>query len=86
MSTAELQALAVEAIREHRRHFASDEVVYEEWIRANDDPSMSAEVLKTLQQEYLERLIKALAQQNELSEILDVLGFIPDVPLDGASN
>ncbi|MDT4851899.1 putative transcriptional repressor TraM [compost metagenome] len=79
---AELERLAVSAIREHRALLAADQAVYEEWLRATDDPSISCAVLQTLQNEYLARQKKSEAQQAELSEILDALGFVPDVRFD----
>lgn len=74
--------MAVSAILEHRRLLVADEAVYEEWTRASADPSVSADVLASLQDEYLARQKKAEAQQRELSEIIDVLGYVPEVPLD----
>ncbi|MCA1370252.1 transcriptional repressor TraM [Bradyrhizobium sp. BRP14] len=82
MQKSELEALAVSAIREHRRLLAADQAVYEEWSRANDDPSISSSVLQTLQDEYIARQKISEAQQEELSEILDALGFIPVVPFE----
>ncbi|QPB24813.1 transcriptional repressor TraM [Rhizobium sp. 007] len=83
MQKSELEALAVSAIREHRRLLAADEAVYEEWNRGTADPSVSSAVLKSLQDEHLARQKKSEAQQEELSEIIDALGYVPDVPLDG---
>ncbi|AQS65451.1 MULTISPECIES: transcriptional repressor TraM [Rhizobium/Agrobacterium group] len=83
MEKSELEALAISAIREHRRLIVADEAVYEEWTRASADPSVSSAVLESLQQEYAARQRKSEAQQEELSEIIDVLGYIPEVPLDG---
>lgn len=80
-----LEELAVSAIHEHRRLLAADEAVYEEWIRASGDPSVSIDVLANLQDEYLARQKKSEAQQEELSQIIDALGYIPDVPLDDAN-
>ncbi|MBK5570821.1 transcriptional repressor TraM [Ensifer sp. SSB1] len=82
MGMAELEMLAVSAIREHRVLLAADQAVYEEWLHASDDPSISSAVLQTLQDEYLARQKKSEAQQAELSEILDALGFVPDVRFD----
>ncbi|WP_115422160.1 MULTISPECIES: transcriptional repressor TraM [Sinorhizobium/Ensifer group] len=79
---SELERLAVSAIREHRALLAADQAVYEEWLRATDDPSTSTAVLQTIQNEYLARQKNSEAQQGELSEILDALGFLPDVPID----
>ncbi|MGV4797449.1 transcriptional repressor TraM [Rhizobium sp. F40D2] len=39
--------------------------------------------LRALQNEYVARQKKSEAKQKELSEIIDVLGYIPQVPLDG---
>ncbi|ARQ13587.1 transcriptional repressor TraM (plasmid) [Rhizobium etli] len=85
MEKSELKALAVLAIREHRQLLAADQAVYEEWLRASDDPSITSSVFQTLQNEYLARQKRSGAQQEELSEILDALGFVPDVPLDNES-
>ncbi|MDL2407629.1 transcriptional repressor TraM [Rhizobium calliandrae] len=80
MRESDLKALAISAIREHRRLLAADEAVYEEWTLAAANASISSDVLKRLQDEYVERQKKSEAQQEELSEIIDVLGYIPDVP------
>lgn len=80
MQKSELEALAVSAIREHRRLLAADEAVYEEWIRASDDPTVSDSVRRTLQDEHIARQRKSKAQQMDLSDILDALGFLPAVP------
>ncbi|WEX91407.1 transcriptional repressor TraM (plasmid) [Sinorhizobium garamanticum] len=80
MTRSDLEALAVSAICEHRRLLEVDQAVYEEWLRANDDPSISSSELQTLQDEYIARQKISEAQQEELSEILDALGFIPVVP------
>ncbi|MGO6944752.1 transcriptional repressor TraM [Rhizobium johnstonii] len=83
LQEAELEVLAVAAIREHRHLIAADEAVYEEWTRATADPSVSAAVLKSLQDEYVARQNKFEAQQAELSEIIDALDYVPQLPLDG---
>ncbi|UWU25602.1 transcriptional repressor TraM (plasmid) [Rhizobium sp. CB3060] len=80
MREADLKALAISAIREHRRLLAADEAVYEAWTIATADASTSSDVLKSLQDEYLDRQKKSEAQQEELSEIIDALGYVPDVP------
>ncbi|MBB3289174.1 MULTISPECIES: transcriptional repressor TraM [unclassified Rhizobium] len=82
MPESKLEALAVSAILEHRRLLVADEAVYEEWTRASADPSVSDDVLASLQDEYLARQKKSEAQQQELSEIIDILGYVPEVPLD----
>jgi len=79
---SELEALAIAAIKEHRRLIVADEAVYEEWIRASSDPTVSSSILETLQREYTARQQKSEAQQEELSEIIDALGYVPDVGPD----
>lgn len=83
MQKSELEVLAVSAILEHRRLLAADQAVYDEWSRASDDPSTSSSVLQTLQDEYIARQKKSEAHQEKLSEILDALGYVPDVPFEG---
>lgn len=82
MPKEELEELAVSAIHEHRRLLAADEAVYQEWTRASGDPAFSNDVLANLQEEYIARQKKSEAQQEELSQIIDALGYIPDVPSD----
>lgn len=82
MDKAELETLTVAAIREHRRLLAADQAVYEEWIRASEDPTIASSVLETLQEEHFARQTRAAAQQDELSDMLDALGFVPEVPVD----
>nr|CAD6437730.1 transcriptional regulator [Rhizobium sp. Q54] len=82
MSKEALEELAVAAIHEHRRLLAADEAVYEEWSRASADPSVSSDVLANLQDEYIARQSRSEAQQEELSQIIDALGYIPHVPLE----
>ncbi|MDI7864962.1 transcriptional repressor TraM [Rhizobiaceae bacterium n13] len=81
MQKSELEALAISAIREHRRLLAADEAVYEEWIRASDDPKVPNSIRRTLQDEHITRQQKSKAQQMELSDMLDALGFVPAVPI-----
>ncbi|CAN7641688.1 transcriptional repressor TraM [Pararhizobium sp. LjRoot238] len=83
MQESELEVLAIAAIREHRNLIAADEAVYEQWTRASADPSVSAAVLKCLQDEYVARQKKSEAQQEVLSEIIDVLGYVPEIGADG---
>lgn len=82
MDRASLEAIAVEKIREHRRQIESDQQVYDEWVRASEDTTVSAMVLQTMQDEYLARQQKADELQEELSELIDTLGYVPQVPED----
>lgn len=78
----DLEALAVSAILEHRRLFESDQSVYEEWERAANDRNAVPSVTQSLQDEYLRRRAKTAAQQEHLADIIDALGYVPDVPVD----
>ena len=82
MQKSELEALAIAAIKEHRRIIVADEAVYEEWARASADPVVSSAVVETLQREYFVRQQKSEAQQEELSKIIHALGYVPDVAPD----
>jgi hypothetical protein len=82
INKSELEALAVSAIREHRQLIEADQAVYDAWSCASDDSSVSGAVLQTLQDEYIARQKRSEEQQEKLSEIIDALGYIPDVPLD----
>lgn len=81
---SELERLAVSAILEHRRLLAADEAIYEEWVRSTADPTVQRDLLKILQAEYLSRQKKSGAQQDQLSEIIDALGYVPPIPSVGA--
>ncbi|MBD9524651.1 transcriptional regulator [Ensifer sp. ENS02] len=82
LSKAELEPIVVEAMREHRRLMESDQVVYDEWERSKSDCSIPFAQVESLEAECLARRKKTLAQQNKLSDLLDVLGYIPKVPTD----
>lgn len=79
MDRSQLEQLAISAIREHRALLAADQIMYEEWTRASEDPSVPACVTQSLQDEYLSRQRKSEAQQEKLSDIIDTLGFVPTV-------
>jgi len=82
MDKASLEALAIEKIRAHRRQIESDQQVYDEWVRASEDTTISAMILQTMQDEYLARQQKADQIQEELSELIEALGYVPNVPED----
>lgn len=77
----DLELLTVSAIKEHRRLFESDQTVYDEWERVSDEPTESPSVVQSLQAEYLRRRTKTAAQQELLADLIDALGYIPDVPV-----
>ena len=82
LSKAELEPIVVEAMREHRRLIESDQAVYDEWERSKSDCSIPFAQVENLEAECLARRKKTLAQQNQLSELLDILGYIPKVSTD----
>ncbi|MBM7324787.1 transcriptional regulator [Agrobacterium sp. S2] len=79
LDRAQLEQLAVSAIREHRALLASDQLVYEEWTRASEDPSVPPFIIQSLQEEYMSRQKRSETQQERLSDIIETLGFVPDV-------
>lgn len=82
MGKTELEALAIATIKEHRRLIVADEAVYDEWTRSSSDPAASTSVVEALQREYIRRQQTSAAQQEELSDIIDALGYVPDVAAD----
>lgn len=79
MDRFQLEELAVSAIKEHRALLAADQLIYEEWTRASEDPSVPSCVKQSLQDEYLTRQKRSEAQQERLSGIIETLGFVPTV-------
>ncbi len=77
----ELERRVVLAILEHRQHVESDEAVFEEWERASEDSQATPAILQSLQEEYLRRRAKTAAQQKLLANLIDALGYVPDVPV-----
>lgn len=82
MPKADLESLAVSAIKEHRQLFESDQSVYEEWERAFNDPNADASVVQSLQDEYMRRRTRTAAQQEQLADLIDALGYVPNVRPD----
>lgn len=82
LDKVELELCVIEAIREHRRLLESDQIVYEEWERAKADARVPSEQIERLAAECLSRQETTAAQQNALSELLDLLGYIPKLPED----
>lgn len=77
---AELEPIVVEAIREHRCLLESDQIIFEAWESAKADPRIPFEQVERLEDECLVRRKKTLMQQDLLSDLLDMLGYIPIVP------
>ncbi|MCV9966929.1 transcriptional repressor TraM [Pararhizobium sp. BT-229] len=82
MDKVELEALAIEAIKEHRRLFETDQHIYDEWEKVEADPCSPHAVIQALEEQYLARQKRTALQQEELSDVLNALGFIPSVPAD----
>ncbi|MGV1793640.1 transcriptional repressor TraM [Rhizobium sp. A37_96] len=82
LSKAELEPIVIEAMREHRQLMESDQIVFDEWERAKADCSIPFEQVVSLETECLARRKKSMAQQDRLSDLLDLLGFIPKEPED----
>ncbi|CAH1660860.1 transcriptional repressor TraM [Chelatococcus asaccharovorans] len=77
-----LERLVIDAIREHRCLLESDQLLHEEWQRAATSPSIPQEHAETLRAHCLDRQQATAAQQEILSYMLDLLGYIPTVPPD----
>ena len=79
MTKIELEQLVINEIRKHRNLMESDQIIYDEWEKSASDPFVSQEHVERLEAECLVRREKTLAQQETLSRLLRLLGFIPKV-------
>jgi len=82
LSKAELEPVVIEAMLEHRRLMESDQLVFDEWERAKSDCNIPFDQVESMEAECLARRKKAVVQQDHLSDLLDLLGYIPKVPGD----
>jgi TraR antiactivator len=76
----ELEQQAIAAIRELRILVATADILYDEWVKADEDPASPATVRSAMQADYLHRQRALGEKRMTLSAMLDVLGYIPEVP------
>lgn len=74
-----LEKEVIEAIRNHRLLVDADEIIYAEWVAAAEDPMTPAQVMISMQKEYLVRQRRTLKQQMALIDMIDLLGYQPIV-------
>lgn len=74
-----LERLTIEAILEHRRLLESDQLLHEEWRRAAANPRVPREHAEKLRAQCFDRQRLSAAQQEVLSTMLDLLGYVPEV-------
>lgn len=67
-----IEQIAVEEIKRHRLLTDEAQILYDAMRRSNEDPAA--------EHAYLSKMVAVLGQQTALSKILDILGYIPDVP------
>jgi TraR antiactivator len=80
LDKADLEAEAVAAIRQLRLLTATAQVLYDDWLRAEEDPTSSKSVLRQMQEDYLRRQRGLCDKQNAVSELIDALGYVPEIP------
>ena len=79
---SELEALAVSAIREHRRRLAGAEDAYEAWTAVEGQDTECARQLKIA---YIQAMLDSHAHMSVVEVLVDKLGRIPSVDdVDGA--
>lgn len=81
---AELERLAIAAIREHRELIAAAEAADEALHPGEGEPDLSPECRASLEEVCLKRRLRMSVQQHVLNNLINQLGFIPDVPSNGA--
>jgi len=83
ISTDELEPLAIEVIREHRRRLQHAEDLFEALERGAEHRSTPAERLQLLQDHRM-AMLNLHAQHQLVSLVVTALGYVPDV--DGPSS
>jgi TraR antiactivator len=68
-----VELLVIDEIKKHRQLISEGELLYDKMRRSNEDPAAEAA--------YLAQMVGLLGQQMALSKLLDILGYIPDVPI-----
>lgn len=81
LPTSDLEQIAVQAIKAHRRLRDLAEARQDEW-HVIEDRDPSAKSARPARIAYVTAMIDMHAQQTVLSTLLDVLGYIPSVPED----
>ncbi len=71
----EIERHVVREIEKHRR-LRDDAVMLEAKINAGSEPESTREAI----QDYIAAMIAVHAQQTVVSTLLDILGYIPDMP------
>ncbi len=80
LSRDELEDATIEAILQHRRFVAADEIVYQEWQQAAARGTLQSDQIERLKADCLRRRQKTLAHQSTLAFMLDRLGYMPTLP------
>lgn len=83
ISTAELEPLAIEVIREHRRRLQRAEELFDTLERAAESGSTTAEQVQLLQDHRM-AMLNLHAQHQLVSLLVSTLGYIPNI--DGPSS
>lgn len=78
LSTGELEPLAIEVIREHRRRLQRAQELFEALERGPELPSTAAE-RRQLQQDHRMAMLNLHAQHQLVSLVVTALGYVPDV-------
>jgi TraR antiactivator len=79
LEKAELEAQAIVAVKQLRLLVATAQILYEQWVEAEEDPTSPATVIRAMQADYLERQRGLADKQNDVSEMLEALGYVPDI-------
>jgi hypothetical protein len=82
MDRAELEGLTIEAIKAHRRTAESDQLLFDDWLKTAEDSTTPVHVRQALQDQYFHRQKKTGEQVDLLGDMIEALGYVPDVPDD----
>lgn len=78
LSIEELEPIAVEVVREHRRRLQRAQDLFETLERKDEDRATAAE-LRQLRQDYRMAMLNLHGQHQLVSLVVAALGYVPDV-------
>jgi DNA-binding transcriptional regulator YdaS (Cro superfamily) len=78
ISTEDLEPLAVEVIREHRRRLQRAQELFET-LERKDEERATAPELRQLRQDYRMAMLNLHGQHQLVSLVVAALGYVPDV-------
>lgn len=80
LTPPQLELETVKELLRHRKLVESEELVYRKWRKAEIESVLSKKEIDRMREYCLRRRNFTLSQQELLSHMIDLLGFIPKIP------